>query len=102
MQIALTDKHSSNAFCPSVESLAPDSNVLPHLRKQEGETVSTDEGMQIDRNGGQCANACFPKIETQEPGANATLRSRSQLRKYRSETWETDAGMQTDSSDAQC
>jgi hypothetical protein len=69
--------------------------------KHHEEMVSTDEGMQIDANDEQSANAHSPRSETRQPLSNVTLRREMQPEKEKEEIVSTDAGLQIDSREEQ-
>jgi hypothetical protein len=57
--------------------------------------------MQIDRSEEQSANAAPPRVDSLQPGSNATLESCSQFLKQQPEMVSIDDGMQIDRSDRQ-
>jgi hypothetical protein len=101
MQIDTSDEHHKNVNSPRTEILQPDSNVkddrFPQLVKQLPETVSTDEGMQIDSNE-QPRNADSPRIEIAEPSSNLRSESCPQPQKQDLEIVSTDNEIQIDRS----
>jgi hypothetical protein len=77
------------------------SESLAQLPKQYWESVSIDDGMQIDRIDEQYANACSPRNEIWEPNSNVTLERLKQQLKHAAEIASTDDGIETARSDEQ-
>jgi hypothetical protein len=66
-----------NADLPTDETREPDENVTAerrvHPQKQYWQSVSTDEGMQIDPSDEQPSNARSPMNKSPEPESNVTV-----------------------------
>jgi hypothetical protein len=104
MQIDERDEQFSNAEPSMHKRFEPGSNAIrksePHSRKQDWQSVVTEEGMQIDERDEQFSNAEASMDKRFEPDSNATLNSHRHLLKQVCETSRTDDGMQIDETNA--
>jgi hypothetical protein len=78
------------------ESFEPDSNVTvdrdPHPLKHRWESVSIEDGRQIDERKQQPENVKFPRDETLEFGSNISVSSERHPWKHRAESSSTEHG----------
>jgi hypothetical protein len=72
-----------------------------HLLKHCWQSVSTDEGIQIDESDEQSSNAEGPMDESREPESKITLEIVLQLAKQESPNFVTPEGMQIEERDQQ-